>query len=56
MRRELGGKTGKHWAEHVPRSCGSPKLQKAKAKRRQVRLEQKIMGTLFQEKARSQDT
>ena len=43
MRRRVGEKDGKHWAEHVQRSCGSLELQKAEAKSRQVRLEQRTM-------------
>ena len=40
----------------VTYSCTGHALPKGTWPRRQVRLEQKIMGTLFQEKARSQDT
>lgn len=54
MRRQIGEKAGQYWAEHVQRSCGSLELQAAEAGSQRVRLEQKTVGRLSHEAARSQ--
>ena len=56
MRRQIGEKAGQHWAEHVQRSCGSLALQPAEARSQRVRPEQKTVGRVSHEAARSRAT